>query len=127
MGSIPVWPDSSVLDLARIREMLSFFPAAVAYVAGPDLVIDFASDEFRLAGDQEVAGRPAHEVFPALADPASNEVLGQVMHSGQPVRGHEVGRSCRLGGPSAHAPQIIARHHYPAARGVRAGHAADGG
>jgi hypothetical protein len=50
----------SVLDLARIREMLSFFPAAVAYVAGPDLVIDFANDEFRqFAGDQEVAGRPA--------------------------------------------------------------------
>lgn len=86
MGSIPVWPDSSVLDLARIREMLSFLPAAVAYVAGPDLVIDFASDEFRLAGDQEVAGRPAHEVFPALADPAAPRHLRRPRSAGPPRR-----------------------------------------
>ena len=95
MGSIPVWHDGRVLDLARIHEMLSFFPGAVAYVAAPDLVIAFANDDFRqFAGDQEVTGRPARAVFPA---PVSSEMLSQVMLSGQPVQGHEVGFWLRRG------------------------------
>ena len=91
VASVPVWQGGGVLDPTRICEMLSFFPAAAAYVAGPDLVIEFANDEFReFAGGQEVAGRTARDAFPALADQASYDVLGQVMRSGQPVRGHEV-------------------------------------
>ena len=95
MGSVPVSAAGQVVDLARMHEMLSFSPAAVAYVSGSDLMIDFANDEFRLfAGDQGVAGRPARAVFPA---PACCDMLSQVLRSGQSARGHEVGFWLRRG------------------------------
>ena len=50
-----------------MRELLLRLPAAVAYVAGPDLTVEFANDEYRrYAGGRDVSGRPLREV-PELA------------------------------------------------------------
>ena len=51
--------DTAPDRLALIRDLLTSLPAAVAYLAGPDLVIDFANDAYcRLAGDRDVVGMP---------------------------------------------------------------------
>jgi len=60
--------DTAPDRLALIRDLLTSLPAAVAYLAGPDLVIDFANDAYcRLAGDRDVADMPLRQVLPELA------------------------------------------------------------
>src|SRR5258708_7048885 len=77
---------------AMTRELLSSLPAAVAYLAGPDLVVEFANEAYRrLVGGRDVVGLPAHQALPECAAQAGIEILGQVMETGQPVRGHENG------------------------------------
>jgi len=70
MGSIA---DAGRLDsfggLALMRDLLANMPAAVAYVAGPELVFEFANDEYRrFAGGRELIGRPLREALPELPD-----------------------------------------------------------
>jgi len=73
-----------------MRELLTSLPAALAFLTGPDLVIEFANDAcFRLVGGRNLLGRPLMEVLPELAD--QEEILVQVMNSGEPVRGSEAG------------------------------------
>ena len=51
-----------------LRELLHGLPAAVAYAAGPDLVYEFANDEYRrLVGGRALIGRPLREVLPEMA------------------------------------------------------------
>lgn len=74
-----------------MHELFVGMPAAVAYLAGPDLVFEFVNDECqRLVGDREVLGLPVREALPELAGQGRFELLGQVLESGQPLRGHEV-------------------------------------
>ena len=64
--------------------------AAVAYLAGEDLVVEFANDEFRqLLGGREVLGRPVFDGVPELAGQGLLDMLRTVLTSGRPVRGHE--------------------------------------
>jgi PAS domain S-box-containing protein len=68
-------------------------PAAVAYVAGPDLVFEFASDAYRrVLGKRDMIGRPMREVRPEVVGQPMYEALGQVLATGEPrrVRGKEV-------------------------------------
>ena len=77
-------------ELVQLQQMLSGVPAAVAYLAGPDLITEFANDEFRqLVGDREVVGLPVRAALPELAGQGWFELLGQVMETGLPRRGHE--------------------------------------
>ncbi len=90
MASVPMPRGSLARELGRLRELLSGVPAAVAYLARRDLVVEFANDEFRqLVGDRDVAGLPARTALPELAGQGWFELLGQVMETGQPRRGHE--------------------------------------
>ena len=71
-----------------MRELLTSLPAAVAYLSGPDLIIDFANEAcFRLTGDRDLLGRPLAEAFPELAD--RMDILHQIMKTGETVRGSE--------------------------------------
>ncbi len=71
---------------ASTRELLSSLPAAVAYLAGPDLAVEFANDAYgRLVGRRDVVGLPPEEALPELAGRAPLEILNQVMETGQPV------------------------------------------
>ena len=60
----------------------------MAYLSGPDLIIDFANEAcFRLTGDRDLLGRPLVEAFPELAD--RMDILHQIMKTGETVRGSE--------------------------------------
>ncbi|MCW2935386.1 MAG: putative sensor protein [Actinomycetia bacterium] len=76
-----------------LRELLASLPAAVAYVAGPDLVFEFASDAYRQAlGRRDMIGRPLREVRPEIVGQPPYEVPRRVLETGEPrqVRGEEV-------------------------------------
>jgi PAS domain S-box-containing protein len=78
--------------LALPRELLMELPAAVAYLSGPDLVIEFANGACRrLAAGGEVTGLPIREVFPDLAAQGCFEVAYQVLRTGHPAIGSETG------------------------------------
>jgi len=71
-----------------MRELLASLPAAIAYLAGPDLVIDFANDAYRrLVGDRDVIGKPLREALPELAGQGRLELLGRILRTGESVRG----------------------------------------
>jgi PAS domain-containing protein len=73
-------------------ELLSSLPAAVAYLAGPDLVVEFANEAYRrLVGGRDVVGLPPQQALPELSGGACLEILAQVMEAGQPVGGGENG------------------------------------
>ena len=80
MASVPVPREGAARGLAQLQEMLSGVPAAVAYLAGPDLVVAFANDEYRqLVGDRDVVGLPVRVALPELARQGWFELLGQVL------------------------------------------------
>jgi PAS domain S-box-containing protein len=71
----------------------------VAYLSGPDLVVDFINDACsQLIGGRDVLGKPLGEVMPELADEV--EVLNRVMATGEPVRGSEARLRFNRGGPA---------------------------
>jgi len=73
-----------------MRELIASLPAAVAYLSGPDLVIDFANDAcFELVGDRDLVGRPLREALPELAEQGAVDRLTGIMETGEPVRGSE--------------------------------------
>jgi PAS domain-containing protein len=75
-----------------LRELLGSLPAAVAYVAGPDLVFEFASDGYRrVLGGRDVIGRPFREAVPEVVGRPRFEALRQVLRTGEPrqFRGEE--------------------------------------
>jgi PAS domain S-box-containing protein len=71
-----------------MRELLTSLPAAVAYLSGSDLTVEFANDAcYRLIGDRDVLGRPLGQALPELADEI--EILERIIKTGEPVRGTE--------------------------------------
>ena len=75
-----------------LRELLASLPAAMAYVAGPDLVFEFVSDGYRqVLGGRDVIGRPFREALPEIARGPRLEALHQVLETGEPrlARGEE--------------------------------------
>ncbi len=90
VGSVPVSRGRGGGELAGLGALLDNLLAAVAYLAGEDLVVEFANDEFRqLLGGREVLGRPACDAVPELASQGLLDMLRTVRKSGKPVRGHE--------------------------------------
>ena len=90
MAAVPVPRGGTARELAQLQEMLSGVPAAVAYLAGPDLLVAFANEEYRqLVGDRDVVGLPVRVALPELARQGWFELLGEVLATGQPRRGHE--------------------------------------
>ncbi len=75
---------------ALTRELLSCLPAAVAYLSGPDLAVEFANEAYRrLVGGRDVVGLPPQEALPELSGGASLEILRQVWQTGRPMSGRE--------------------------------------
>jgi PAS domain S-box-containing protein len=73
----------------------------VAYLAGPELVFEFANDAYRrLVGRQDLIGRPAGEALPELAAQGRTELIAAVLESGQPFQGYETELLVPRGGVS---------------------------
>src|SRR5215468_9764929 len=87
--SVPVPRGDTAPDgLALMRELLTSLPAAVAYLSGPDLIIDFANEAcLRLIGDRDLLGKPLAEALPELAD--GMDILHKITKTGETVRGSE--------------------------------------
>ena len=86
-------PDASSGGLGMLRELLASLPAAVAYVAGPDLVFEFASDGYRRGlGGRPLIGRPFSEAVPELVGQPPLAHLWRVLLTGEQrrARGEEV-------------------------------------
>jgi PAS domain S-box-containing protein len=82
-----------------LRELLASLPAAVAYLAGPDLVIEFANDTYReLAGGRSLLGRPVGEALPELAEQGRLGMLERILRTGKPAQGTESEVWVRRGG-----------------------------
>jgi len=88
---VPVARGGSAPDrFTLLRELLANLPAAVAYLAGPDLVIEFANDVYRrLVGDRDVVGLPLRQALPELAPQGRFEMLEQILETGQAAGGNE--------------------------------------
>ena len=74
-------------------ELLANLPAALAYVTGPDLVFEFASEGYQRAfGGRDLIGRPFREALPETVGQPLFEALRQVQRTGEPyhARGEEV-------------------------------------
>jgi PAS domain S-box-containing protein len=77
--------------LAPLRPLLDGAPAAVAYLAGPDLVYEYANQEYlRLVGHRDLIGQPYRDVLPELSGQGRSDQLSDLLAAGQPWRGHEV-------------------------------------
>jgi PAS domain S-box-containing protein len=64
----------------------------MAYVAGPDLVFEFASEGYRqAAGERDLIGRPYHEAIPEVARGPRFKALHEVLQTGETryARGEE--------------------------------------
>ena len=73
-----------------LRELFAAVPLPVAYLAGPDLVFEFANDAYcELVGRQDLLGRPLGEALPELAAQGRAEIIAAVLESGQPFQGYE--------------------------------------
>lgn len=75
--------------IALMERLLRSLPVAVAYVAGPDLVFEFANEEYRrMVGGRELIGRPLREALPDLGPPRL-EMVESVARSGRPCQGQD--------------------------------------
>lgn len=88
-----------------MRQLLVSLPAAVAYVAGPDLVFEFANEDYRRAvGLRNLVGKPYREALPEVVGQPRFEALRRVVRTGEPYRSHEDELWVRRGGPQ---PELI--------------------
>jgi two-component system cell cycle sensor histidine kinase/response regulator CckA len=72
--------------LALRSELLLSLPAGVAYVAGPDLIFEFANDEYRrYVGGRDLIGLPLGVALPELARERL-ETVARVGQQGQPFQ-----------------------------------------
>ena len=101
-----------------LHELFAGLPLPVAYLAGPDLVFEFANDAYRqLVGRQDLLGRTVQEALPELVAQGRAELITAVLESGQPFQGYETELSVRRGGASA-PEQVFVECLYQPVRGA---------
>ena len=77
--------------LAPLQPLLDGAPAAVAYLAGRDLIYEYANQEYlQLVGRRDLLGQPYREALPELSGQGRSDELSELLASGQAWRGHEV-------------------------------------
>jgi len=79
----PGWPLPSA-------DMFADMPVAVAFVTGPDLVVQFANDRFHALVDRdELAGRSLTATLPEVDAKHGFDLFRQALGSGEPLWPHE--------------------------------------
>lgn len=85
--------------LGLLGDVLRRLPAGVAYLAGPDLVFEFANEEYRrIVGTRDLIGRPLREALPELPA-ARRRLLARAVRTGRAERGRGSEVWLRRGGP----------------------------
>jgi PAS domain S-box-containing protein len=101
-----------------LHELFADLPVPVAYLAGRDLVFEFANDAYRrLVGRQDLPGRAAREALPELAAQGRAELITGVLESGKPFQGYETELLIRRGGGAA-PEQVFVECLYQPVRGA---------
>ncbi len=101
-----------------LHELFTGLPVPAAYVAGPDLVFEFANDAYRqLVGREDLTGRTVSEALPDLAAQGRAELIGAVLESGQPFQGYETELFVRRDAASV-PEQIFVECLYQPVRGA---------
>jgi PAS domain S-box-containing protein len=101
VGSMTGTRDSGGHLLAVLRPLLDGAPAGAAYLAGHDLVYEYANEEYReLLGGRDLLGQPVRAVLTEVPGQCF-ALLDEVLDSGQPRRGHEAAVRLRRQGQSA--------------------------
>jgi len=91
VGSMTGTRDGGGHLLAPLQPILDGAPAAVAYLAGPDLVYEYVNQEYQqLVGRRVLLGQPYREALPELSGQGRSDRLTELLASGRPWRGHEV-------------------------------------
>jgi PAS domain S-box-containing protein len=99
VGSMTGTRDGGGHLLAPLRSLLDGAPAAVAFLAGRDLVYEYANQEYQqLFGGRDLVGHPYREALPELSGQGRFDQLGELLASGQSWRGHEVELQIRRDG-----------------------------
>jgi PAS domain S-box-containing protein len=76
---------------ARLRDIISQAPVAIAVLGGPEHRFDIANERYlELIGGRQVLGRTIREALPEFAGQGIYEVLDTVYASGEPFIGTEV-------------------------------------
>lgn len=84
--------------LALLSDLLQSMPGSVAYVTGPDLVFQFANDEYRrIVGARDLIGRRLREALPEVA-PERLAAVERVAKEGCRLAGQESEVWIRRGG-----------------------------
>jgi PAS domain S-box-containing protein len=82
-------PGVGTAELVLMHDLLLRLPAGVAYVAGPDLVFEFANEEFRrTVGGHDLVGIPLRRALPEEAR-EHLDLVENVARTGEPRRGRE--------------------------------------
>jgi len=76
----------------QIRRLFMRAPSFVAILRGPNHVFDFANEAYlRLVGRQDVVGKTLLDALPEIRDQGFIQLLDEVMRTGEPFIGREVG------------------------------------
>ena len=119
VGSGPVSRGRSASHrLAVLHELFAGLPVPAAYLAGPDLVFEFANDAYRqLVGREDLTGRTIVEALPDLAAQGRAELIAAVLESGKPFQGYEIELFVRRDAASV-PEQIFVECLYQPVRGA---------
>lgn len=94
-------------ERAKIRDLFMQAPAGILMLQGADHKVVLVNDEYvRLVGRKsqgEFIGKPLAEVLPEVEDQGFIKILNQVLQSGEPYFGNEVGVLLRREGSSEEA------------------------
>ena len=78
-------------DRSRLRQFFAQVPAGVCILRGEDLVFDFANEQYeRLVSRTQLLGKPLLEALPEIVGQGLDDLLRNVLATGEPFVGHEV-------------------------------------
>ena len=103
-----------------LHELFGGLPIPAAYLAGPELVFEFANDAYRqLVSCDDLIGRTLRDALPDIAAQGRARRLTEVLESGQPFQSYESELLIRRPG-SAAPEQVFVECLYAPVRGAHA-------
>ncbi len=78
-------------ERGRLQEVFRRAPAFIAVLRGPDFVFEMVNDAYyQLVGPRELIGRPVFDALPEVRGQGFEELLNQVLETGEPFVGREM-------------------------------------
>ena len=113
----------------RLRDVFSQAPAFMAVLRGRDYVFEYVNSAYyQLVGHRDLLGRPVFEALPEIRGQGFDELLDQVLETGEPFVGREVPFTVTRTPDSLPEERFVDLVYYPIteADGTRSGVVAHG-